>query len=184
MLVKISCAHCKGALILNEDHVGRLVRCPKCKNTFTAKPPEPEDAEPAQPVLDVIDLEPIPEAETTPVELQREPNPAPGPRPVALPGVAPLRRPVSRRRSAPRFHFPVRVLDDSSGELLRLALRGYRRPPDRDRDRERTDTVGTPPLAPKPFCPVDAAHWHHTLTRTGMVSLAVLGGFVAVTVRR
>src|SRR5437879_5143516 len=104
MLVKISCGRCKGPLMLNEDHVGCLVRCPKCKNTFTAKPPELED-EVAQPALDVSDAEPLPAAETSPADRQLEPNPAPRP------------RPVSQRRHGVRFRFPVRVLEDSSGEL-------------------------------------------------------------------
>src|SRR5262245_60078111 len=99
MLVKISCARCKGPLMLNEDHVGRLVRCPRCKSTFTARPPEPEEAEPVQPTLDASD-EPIEAAETSPLDLQREPNSASRPRPVETSprAAASPQRPVSRRR--------------------------------------------------------------------------------------
>src|SRR5262245_7622663 len=116
MLVKTCCARCQDALMLNEDHVGCLVRCPKCKHTFTAKLLEPGADEPVELTLDVIDVEPIPAEEVRPVDLQREPTPAPRPRPVE-PLRAPLRRPVARRRHTACFRFPVRVLDDSRGEL-------------------------------------------------------------------
>jgi WD40 repeat protein len=116
MLVKISCARCKGSLMLNEEDVGRLVRCPKCKKTFPANRPEREAEEPGQPTFDRID-EPI--LEITPLDLQPEPAPAPRPRPVEpRPRLtAPLRRSVARRSPVARFRFSVDVLDDSSGKL-------------------------------------------------------------------
>src|SRR5262245_23675013 len=54
MLVKISCARCQGALMLNEEHVGRLVRCPTCKSTFTAQPPESAEVEGIEPEIELI----------------------------------------------------------------------------------------------------------------------------------
>jgi hypothetical protein len=120
MLVKISCARCQGALMLNEDHVGRLVRCPTCKSTFTAQPPESAEVEVVEPELELIESEPAPASAENPVAIQLELEPpAPRRRPVEpplRPEPSP-RSPVVRRRPGRRFHFPVRVLDDSSGEL-------------------------------------------------------------------
>jgi len=119
MLVKINCARCQGLLMLNEEHVGRLVRCPTCRNTFTANAPELDvEEEPVQPALELIDPDPAPAAVEDPVAIQLELEaPAPRPRPTESLRLEPSRRPVSRRRSGARFRFPVRVLDDSSGEL-------------------------------------------------------------------
>src|SRR5215831_4300130 len=77
MLVKISCPRCQGPLMLNEDHVGRLVRCPTCKNTFTATPPQPETVEPVEEALELLDAEVVPSAETNSPEREKEPEPTP-----------------------------------------------------------------------------------------------------------
>ncbi len=40
MPVNISCPHCQKALQLQETLMGKKVRCPGCKEVFTATPPE------------------------------------------------------------------------------------------------------------------------------------------------
>src|SRR5262245_13532426 len=103
MLVKISCGRCKGPLMLDEDHIGRLVRCPACKNTFTARPPDPDEDEPVQleVVPDDVDSASPPAAKISTDALQAEPFPPPRPRPVEQKRPELPRRSVLRRRPVP-----------------------------------------------------------------------------------
>src|SRR5256885_1028184 len=43
MPIVVDCPACGGKLRVADDLLGRLVRCPSCKGTFTATPPSPPD---------------------------------------------------------------------------------------------------------------------------------------------
>ena len=73
MPVNISCPHCQKALQLQETLMGKKVRCPGCKEVFTAAPPEEQ-------IQAADEFEEIQERPSRPTPARpRRPAPAPPP---------------------------------------------------------------------------------------------------------
>jgi WD domain, G-beta repeat len=113
MSITLVCPGCQRSLRARPEFLGRNVQCPSCKMTFTAQTPPDED--------------PLPVLGLAPPQAPRQTNPddfSPEPRaddqrssPRATPGPAVSRGPEPRR-SRPSLRFPVRVLEDSAGEMV------------------------------------------------------------------
>jgi WD40 repeat protein len=113
MSITLVCPGCKRSLRARPEFLDRTLQCPSCKTTFKAQ--TPPDEEP----LPVLALAP-PQAprQTNPEDFSPEPradDQRPSPR--ATPDPAAPRGPEPRR-SRPLLRFPVRVLEDSAGELV------------------------------------------------------------------
>ena len=111
MLLTINCPQCNHLLGLDEQYVGRPVRCPACQATFTIQPPEPLLAEPVEVVPELLPAEQVTSDLVPSLPL------APRSHSLEPPAAPPLRRSLARRGPAGCVRFTVRVLDDSHDEL-------------------------------------------------------------------